>query len=294
MNLLSGLKTVATAALVSFVLSGSAIAGDYVTVDKAQDVSLYYEEAGQGEQVVVFVPGWTLTSKLFKNQLAHFEGSENVRFIAYDPRAHGRSTKTLEGADYGTHAADLKAFIDELGLKNVVLGGWSWGGVTVYEYLAAYGSDNVAGVVLMDQTPHPFPVDENSWTDGGADVALGFFRAFVKDRKATMKDFIPWMFTAGVSDEDAAWVLAETMMTPKIVASQLLYDGYLVDHTKTIAEAKLPQLHFVRAEQAPFAEPFLRENVPAAEMVALGGHGMFYDHAGEFNSALDAFLAKLN
>lgn len=285
--------TISFAIIALAVLFNNAHAGDYVSVDSVHDVSLHYEQAGAGPQVVVFVPGWTMTTQFFKHQLAHYTGSKSVRFITYDPRAHGRSTKTVEGANYAAHAADLKAFIDALDLENIVLGGWSWGGVTVYEYLDAYGTDKLAGVILMDQTPRPLPLDEDSWTDGGNDVAHEFFRSFVTDRIGAVKEFIPWMYTKGVSKADAAWMLEDSMLTPTTVASLLLYDGWMVDHRDTIKKVTIPQLHVVRADQQTYAEAYLKTHVPNAQRVFMGGHGQFFDHAESFNAKLDAFLAKL-
>ena len=267
-------------------------AGEYVSVEPSRDVLLHYEQAGDGPQVILFVPGWTMTTRFFKHQLAHYAESKSVRFITYDPRAHGGSTKTLEGANYATHAADLKAFIDALDLKNVILGGWSWGGVTVYEYLSAYGTDNVAGLIFMDQTPRPLPIDEDSWADGGSDAVHEFFRAFVTDRLSTMKEFIPWMFTKSVSKADAAWMLKDSMLTPTIAASLLLYDGWMVDHRETIQNVTIPQLHVVRADQQTNAGAYLETHVPHAERLFLGGHGHFFDHPDSFNARLDAFVAR--
>lgn len=281
--------------MITFVFSGfcaTALAGEYVTVDKTNKVEIYYEEAGSG-QPVVFVPGWTMTSRYFQRQLAHYAGSKSTRFIVFDPRAHGRSTKTLEGVNYIQHAKDLKQFIEELGLKDVVIGGWSWGGITVYTYLSLFGTDNIKGVVTMDQTPRPLPAGEGSWTDGGADAVKGFFDAMVSDRKATVTDFIPWMFTNPITEKEKQWMLAETMMTPDIVATQLLYDGWMFDHNQTVKKTNIPQLYFVREENGAPAKAFLSKSSPNADIVVMGGHGMFYDHAQAFNKALDVFLDKL-
>lgn len=268
-------------------------AGDYVSIEPSRDVSLYYDHAGEGPQVVLFVPGWTMTTRFFKRQLAHYADSKSVRFITYDPRAHGRSTKTLEGANYATHAADLSAFIEALDLKNVILGGWSWGGITVYEYLSKYGDDKLAGVILMDQTPRPLPLDQDSWTDGDSAAAHGFFRSFVTDRIGTMKEFIPWMFTKGVSNSDELWMLTDSMLTPTSVASLLLYDGWMVDHRETIEGIAIPQLHIVRADQQTHAQAYLKAHVPHADSAFKGGHGFFFDHADWFNAQLDAFITEL-
>lgn len=264
-------------------------AGKYVNVDKG--VRLYYEESGSGDPVV-FVPGWTMTVRYFDRQLDYFEGSKTTRFIVFDPRAHGRSTMTTEGANYVQHARDLKAFIDKLGLKHVVLGGWSWGMDTVYAYISMYGADNVRAVVNIDQTPNPLATGEGAWSDGDITAVKTFFDMFAKDRARTTRDFMPTFFTQPVPTEQLRRFEAEAMKTPDVVAGLLYYDGWMFDSTKTVSQLKVPQLYFVGEGNAEPARKFIARNCPSAEMVAMGSHGMFYDHAPAFNERLASFLAK--
>lgn len=261
---------------------------DYVQLG---DLELYYQEAGQG-QPLVFVPGWTMTTRYFQRQLEHYRDSDSIRAIVYDPRAHGRSGKTLEGANYHQHAKDLKAFIEALELQDVVIAGWSWGGITVYSYLDQFGAESLRGAILIDQTPTPLTMGDLPWVDGDPAAVKGFFDGLTADRIATNREFIPWMFTTELSAAEQDWMLAETLMTPAIVASQLLYDGWMADWTPTLA-LELPMLHVVREENAEAARGYLAEHDPDATVVGLGGHGMFYDHAEAFNEAVDNFLGTL-
>lgn len=269
----------------------SAQAGKYVTLDGSSGVKLYYEESGAGDPVV-FVPGWIMTVRYFDRQLEYFSGSKSTRFIVFDPRAQGRSSQTLDGANYVQHARDLKMFIDELGLKNVVLGGWSWGMDTVYAYISMYGTDNIRAVVNIDQTPNPLASGEGAWKDGDLTAVKTFFDAFAKDRVATTQAFLPTMFTKPVSRDELRWMESETMMTADVVAGLLFYDGWMFDNTKIVSDLKLPQLYFVNELNAEAAKTFLARNRPDAELMALGGHAMFYDHAPAFNERLASFLAK--
>lgn len=277
----------------SIFLTPGAVAqsGKFVTVDQAANVQLYYEEAGSGDPVV-FVPGWIMTSRYFDRQLKFFAGSKSTRFIVFDPRAQGRSSKTLDGANYVQHAHDLKKFIDALGLKNVVLGGWSWGMDTVYAYLSIYGSDNIRAIVNIDQTPTPLAMGDGAWRDSDLSGVKTFFDAFTNDRVATTEGFMPTMFTKQVSPEELRSLTAETMMTPDIVAGLLYYDGWMFDSTKVVSQLKIPQLFYVSEANADAARKFLAKARPDAEFLALGGHAMFYDHAQAFNERLKGFLAK--
>ncbi len=291
-RLLTMLRTVAGLVLLSALsVSTGAQAGQYVTLDGKSGVRLYYEEAGSGDPVV-FVPGWTMTSRYFDRQLAYFEGSTSTRFIVFDPRAHGRSSKTLEGANYVQHARDLKQFIDKLGLKHVVLGGWSWGMDTVFAYISLYGADNVRAIVDIDQTPNPLAAGDGAWKDGDLTAVKSFFDDFARDRTATTRGFLPTMFSKPPSPDDLRWMEAEVMMTPEIVADLLYYDGWMFDSTPLVKNLKVPQLYVVSEGNAAAAKAFIARNCPDAELVALGEHAMFYDHAPVFNERLAGFLAK--
>ncbi len=56
----------------------------YVEIE--DELSIHYEAAGDGDLAVVFVPGWTMTTRVFEHQLAHFASSGRCRAVAYDPR----------------------------------------------------------------------------------------------------------------------------------------------------------------------------------------------------------------
>ena len=74
------------------------------SVDIGDWVKLHYEEQGSG-QPLVLIPGWTMTTLFFEHQMDHF--AKRFRTIAFDPRSHGKSTKTDKGNDYGQHGRDL-------------------------------------------------------------------------------------------------------------------------------------------------------------------------------------------
>ena len=112
--------------------------GKYVRV--SPDLELYYEEAGTG-QPIIFIPGWAGTTEFYAHQMPHF--TKRYHALTYDPRSQGRSSKTLENNHYLQHGKDLKAFVDALGLKDVILVSLSGGCYDVYAYFRAYGTDNV-------------------------------------------------------------------------------------------------------------------------------------------------------
>ena len=99
---------------------------------------------GEGKPLV-FIPGLTFSGEIFKNQLEYF--SSEYRVIAIDPRGQGYSAKTVDGNDYLTHGRDVAGLIDALGLKDIVLIGWSTGNLDTWSYVQQFGKDKLRGVV---------------------------------------------------------------------------------------------------------------------------------------------------
>jgi non-heme chloroperoxidase len=75
------------------------------------------------------------------------------RVIAHDRRGHGRSTQTGEGHDMDHYAADLRAVVEHLDLRDAIHVGHSTGGGEVAHYIAAYSEDRVARAVLISAVP---------------------------------------------------------------------------------------------------------------------------------------------
>lgn len=88
-------------------------------------VKLYYEEKGMG-QPMVLLHGNGEDSSYFKNQIEYF--SKKYRVIAVDTRGHGKSERGTAPFTLRQFARDLKRFLDEMGLRRIILLGFSDGG----------------------------------------------------------------------------------------------------------------------------------------------------------------------
>ena len=144
------------------------IESKYVTV--APGVELHILEKGEGKPLV-FIPSLTFSGEIFKNQLEYF--SSEYRVIAIDPRGQGYSTKTVDGNDYLTHGRDVAGLIDALGLKDIVLIGWSTGNLDTWSYVQQFGKDKLRGVVTIDMSPLPLSPDPKWWTEGTIEELSG-------------------------------------------------------------------------------------------------------------------------
>ena len=82
-----------------------------------------------------------------KNPL--LSGAPTKRF-AVDPRSQGESDKPTYGHLPETRARDYKELVDQLGLKEPVLIGWSMGCGELLSYVDQFSEDGIGGLVLVD------------------------------------------------------------------------------------------------------------------------------------------------
>ena len=147
-------------------------------------VSLFYRDWGAGRPLL-FLSGWTLNSLMWAYQMEPLS-NEGLRCIAYDRRAHGRSSDPGRGYDFDTLADDLGCVIEALGLDGVTLIAHSFSSGEVVRYLSRHGSSRVAGVVFVAPAAIPFLLETDD-NPGGVDGAL-----FEQLRTALTEDFPGW------------------------------------------------------------------------------------------------------
>ena len=129
---------------------GTEVRHSRVSVDGVTE--LHYVEAGAGDPIL-FVPGWTMGWEVFIRQLNSLSATHRV--ISLDPRSQGDSSRSVERNTYSQQGKDVASFISALGLKNVVLVGWSYGGLAAYAYTEAAGTQGLKALIIVDMTPKP-------------------------------------------------------------------------------------------------------------------------------------------
>ncbi len=261
-------------------------------VSVAPDLELHYQEAGEGPPLV-FVPGWTMTSKFFKSQLEEF--ADHYRAIAFDPRSHGESTKTAEGNTYLQHGRDLGAFLDELGLQNPVLVGWSSGAHDVLAYVREHGASELRGVVLVDEPPKSVGDRSKEWVYGSFENYRSSLEGILYRRRESAEGLARWMIGRELDDSELEWIVSESLKTPSEAALSLMVDTMLLDYTDEARklDGSVPVLYMVRENWAEQARTWLRRNAPSAEVKTLTSHAEHWEEPEVFNAKLREFLNRL-
>ena len=260
-------------------------------IQLSDELAIHYISKGEGRPLI-FIPGWTMTVEAFSRNVEPL--SEQFQVLAYDPRSQGRSAKLQSGNDYTQHGQDLAAFIAALGLKDVVLIGWSTGVLTSYAYFEQFGCDNVSAFVSIDMSPKPVKDVTSDW---GIDLQQNVRRvqasATAPDHSNVARKFASHIFLTEPADEEFVEdIIARSLNTPPHVAALLLADGNLCNYSTIAKEvaSQLPVLQIVSDHASQAARSWIEANTPNAELVALGAHMMFWEFPDEFNAAVSNFL----
>ncbi len=112
-------------------------------------ISLYYEEAGQG-QPLLFINGLGLSTRSWVNQVEHF--SRKFRVVTFDPRGHGKSDKPSGPYSIAMFASDTAGLIRTLDLSPSHIIGLSMGGMTGFQ-LAVSSPELVKAMVIVNSGP---------------------------------------------------------------------------------------------------------------------------------------------
>jgi non-heme chloroperoxidase len=132
-------------------------------IETAPNVKLYVKDYGTGKPVIL-IHGWPMSNEMWEYQIDTLV-QNNFRVIAYDRRGFGKSSQPWNGYDYDTLSDDLKAIIDQLGLKEATLIGFSMGGGEVVRYFSRHGGIGVSKAVLISSVT-PFQLKTDSNPDG--------------------------------------------------------------------------------------------------------------------------------
>ena len=255
------------------------------------DIKIHYLEAGTGDRVLVFIPGWTMAAEIWKEQIPYFS-SRGFRVIALDPRSHGQSTKTEAGNTYLQHAADLHAFLQALEIEHSYLVGWSSGVATLLDYISSPESLRPEKLVLVDGNPAPLKSDEYpgvTTVQQARKLILGLGDA----RGKAIEQYVRSLFKQRPAESLVTEIVAASRKTPLSAALSLYFDLFTGDRTPALLHVSVPTLIVTTPESSPAGE-YMKAKISRSSLEVIDGAGsaMFLDKPQTFNQILENFLGE--
>jgi non-heme chloroperoxidase len=205
------------------------------------------------------------------------------------------------GYDYDTFAADLKALVEKLDLRDVVLAGFSMGTGEVVRYLGNYGSGRMVKAALFGPIP-PFLVQAADNPKGvPQSVFDGFKQTVARDRYAWFKFFLDNFYNVdkfhGERISDEAWNASfQVAAGSSAYATLACIDTWLTDFRPDLPKIDVPLLvvqgtedRILPIDATGRRLPDLVRDIQYIEIEG-GPHNVGWTHSDEVNEALVKFI----
>jgi non-heme chloroperoxidase len=271
--------------------SGAGAKQEIKTVELPGRIRLEYAEQGDPSGVpVVLLHGITDSWRSFERVLPHLPPS--IHAFALSLRGHGDSDRPASGYRPRDFAADLGAFVDDLGLGPVVVAGHSMGSAVAQRYAIDH-PERVLGLVLVGSVTtwrgHPDFVElwDSAVSTLEDPVDPGFVREF---QESTLAQPVP--------PEFVDTVVRESLKLPARVWKAALLEGLLRDDfSAELGRIEAPTL-IVWGDRDALTENE-QESLAAAiagsrHLVYPGaGHGLHWEEPARFAADLAAFAEEV-
>lgn len=267
--------------------------GYYVKVN--ENVKVYVEDINiECKETIVFLHGWPGSHKLFEYQFDYFL-RKGYRCVGLDQRGFGKSDKPAYGYDYNTLADDVKAVVEQLGLKDFTLVGHSTGGAIAIRYMSRHNGFGVSKLVLCAAAA-PSLIKRVDFHYGLNKSAVdNIIRTTYMDRPKMLEDFGRTFFYKKVSRPFSEWFLQLGLQASgwaTIAVANTWINECLFEDMKEITIPTII-LHGIHDEVVlPPLSDIQNKLIKNSRMIKFkkSGHGLFYDEKDKFNEELMNFI----
>ncbi len=253
-------------------------------VRSADGVEIAYTDQGSGPVGIVFIHGGLADRSFWAEQFAALAG--RYRLVALDLAGHGASGRNREAMTIAAWAGDVRAVVDALAMRRVVLVGNSLGGPVALEAAALLKGRaiGVIGVDTLHLATQGMPVSQ----------AHAQAEAFRKDPAGTCHAMVEALFHPGTQAELKAWAEKRMCSAPPAVAVAMLegFGGY--DMAKAFRNAGVP-IRAINGDLWPTRTDVNRTITPDFDAVIMKGAGHYpmLERPAEFNRLLVTYVQAL-
>lgn len=270
--------------------------------------SIYYEIQGQGSPLVFIHGAWS-SHRWWKYQISTF--SSKYWVLTYDLRGHGQSSSLIDEYSVFSLAQDLNFILNNMGIAETVLIGWSLGGMIAIEYYF-YQPQAIKALILISTRAQRQPIwNRKIWLaylrarlnfmmNLSAPRKFNLQEATFPDEKLRMQEEFKKMFSTTISPEVNAWIKDDfknfTFNNFWQIAKNL-WDW-------EISQEKLEKIHIPtlilvgeKDQITPlyFAES-IHQAIPNSRLIIIkdAGHLLPIEHPHLVNSHIAEFLKSIN
>ncbi|PKL47644.1 MAG: alpha/beta hydrolase [Planctomycetes bacterium HGW-Planctomycetes-1] len=246
-----------------------------------------YNVFGKGDITLVFVHGWSCDSRYWRCQISYF--SKKYRVVTVDLAGHGNSEQNREVYTLEAFGQDVKAVVEDVNARKVILIGHSFAGEIAAE-AARLMPERVIGIIGADSIQN---VEDTMPKEQFKQMVDGF----QKDFKGEVKNFAGLML-GNLKPELKKWIVDDMSCEPSYIAISAFKEYVEKFENKGIAnifkEVKVP-VRCVNADLWPTNPDANRKYMSSFEVTYIKGAGHFVmlERPREFNIKLNDTIKEI-
>jgi sigma-B regulation protein RsbQ len=252
------------------------------TVSSLDGETISFESSGNGDTAIVFVHGWR-GNRTWWNQ-ARDTFSKDYQIVQMDLAGHGQSSSDRKKWSVKAYAQDIKAVVESLDLKKVILVGHSMSGSNVIE---AYHlmPERVTRLILVDTLNDMDHLPNRT-------EAAPFFEGMKHNYQGTIEeDLAQYLFAKTSPKAVVERVIHEFLKTSPALAISTLEPFYTTDIREAASRVRVP-VRAINADLYPTNAEANRKCFPDYDYELIRGVGHFpmLESPKQFNDALGRML----
>ena len=257
-------------------------------VESFDGVPISYSQYGKGNVTLVFIHGSCCDSRYWYKQIPFFERKYSL--VTIDLAGHGHSGLDRKRYTMKAFGKDIKAVVDEIDAKKVILIGHSIGGVVIAE-AALLMPQQVVGLIGVDtlhNVEHPFTQEEIN----------SLILSLEDNFKKTVAGFIRSVAGEEIDKQLLKWVIADISSTPPHVSISMLKEQakqYAHEESAHLFDTIKIPVYCINSDLRPTDVEANRRHMISFNVRILKGKGhlLMLEASEEFNIVLGDVIREI-
>ena len=248
-------------------------------------IELYYEEYGDGGEVVILLHGFLSSLKMWANNYVP-DLMRRYKVYAIDVRGHGNSNKVKIGCNLQQMADDIYHFMILQNIDKCILAGMSMGGAIAIQFAIKF-PDKIKSLILMNPGP-------------GTLFSKGFsfispILSFVSQKKYLLKPFLKSVLINKLPQKVLSEFVNDAALVSKETWLQYLHPDNKIHNYKKLKNLTIPSLVIIGGKDKAIPIEF-QENVadiiPKAVKIIMNneGHAVAIENSKKVLTEINCFL----
>ncbi|MGO4383722.1 alpha/beta fold hydrolase [Specibacter sp. RAF43] len=258
-------------------------------------ISIYADDIGEGRPVVL-LPGFGMCHQVFA--VLSTALAAQYRVVTIDIRGTGDSDKPRIGYEVSRLSADVESVISALGLTDITIVGWSFGGQIALDTVSRWPEQFAQLVLLASNGVGVSRTESFPFGKAAGEIEPGLIAAELNDPAGSRLATILASFRVRPEPEVIDLLLESSLKMPTWSAVESFRSFLRTDLSPVVENITLPTLQILGTEDPTLSRrgaSWVRGRLKNARLVNLEGAGHYpmLQAPGALEETLRSFLAEV-